>query len=230
MGHEPEDPAGPVADPGDGVHGTVGVGGELRRGSAVGVAVAQRHLMIGLNLGDDFRRRHELALAVAQGQTELIQTAGEDAGRSLLRLENAPVVPKDAAVVVGQSRFLREVVAVERGNHAQPGQRLKTVADADDQFPVVDELLQLVLKLEFHPVGEDRAGAQMVTEGEPADEAEELKLRQSPFPGDQVVEVDLFRRHARKLAGGGGLVFAVESESGDDQSLDLLFLHDDPQV
>ena len=122
---------------------------------------------------------------------------------------------------MGQRGGLGEVVAVERRNHAQTGQSLEAVANTDNEFAVIDKLLELVAQIEFDAVGENSSGTEVVTERKSADKSEKMELVQIAFSGEQIVEVDQFRGGTGKFSSGGGLFFTVQTEPGDDQHFDI---------
>ena len=64
--------------------------------------------------------------------------------RVRLEAEADPEILEGAAIVVHEGHGLVEVIAVERRQQAQFRENLESVADAHDQFPGIDELLQVV--------------------------------------------------------------------------------------
>jgi hypothetical protein len=126
---------------------------------------------------------------------------------------------------VCQSHSLGEIITVKGGNHSQTGKSLETIADTDDQFSVIDKLLQLIAEIEFDPVGENSSAAEMISEGKSADKSEEMIFIQSFFTGEQIVEMDQFGGTSGETARSSGLFFAIQTEAGDDQSFDVRFFH-----
>ena len=122
---------------------------------------------------------------------------------------------------MGQGRLLFEIFAVQRGRESETGQRLETVADADDQLAGLDELFQLLMQPEFQPVGEHGAGTEMVAERETADERQDMEFLHRPFAVQQVVQMDLFGGRAGGFERGGGFLFAIQAQTRDDQGFDF---------
>ena len=188
------------------------------------IGILDRNQVFGFKFGDKFIIGDEFAFTVAQGQTDQINTSGENAGRFRIGFKSAPVIAEDAGIVVGKRDGLVEVISIQSRNHTQTGQGLETVADTDDKFAVINKFLQLIAQIEFDSVGENGSGTQVVAERESADEAEQVVLLKFVFSGQKIVEVDKFGIGTGEGTGCGGFAFAVETESGDNESFDF-FVH-----
>ena len=124
---------------------------------------------------------------------------------------------------MGESRLLREALAVESRNQSEPGQSLESVADSDHQFAGIDELVQFLFQFEFDLVGEHGAGAQVVAEGESSDECENLEGFHRLLSGEKIVDMDQRGFCSGRVESRRRFLFTVQTDSGDDQCFDFVW-------
>ena len=98
---------------------------------------------------------------------------------------------------------------------------MESVADPDDELSVGNELFEIIGEPGLHAIGKNRSRTQVVSEGEPADECENMKFVQIPFAGEKIVQMHFFRGCAAALKRRRGFFFAVQTDTGDDQNLYL---------
>ena len=184
MRHETEDAAGDVADAGDGFGGAVGVG----------IDILECDLVVGFEGGEDFRRASdESPFAVSDGQIERWAVFRNPFAEPGDWLDASPAVFEFSGGVVGQRGGV-PIGGVELRNRAgeQAGldEDLEAVADADDEFAVVDELLERGFEMVDELVGEYFSGGDVVAVGESAGEGEDLVLLKGGWVGEQGVDVE----------------------------------------
>jgi hypothetical protein len=111
---------------------------------------------------------------------------------------------RDSRDVVGRQRGPRRaVVPVQAGQHPQARHGLEAVAHAQRQTAALEELEQRVVEPEADLVREDEARAQVVAEGEAADEGQDGVIGEARAAAlQEVEEMDALRRGPGQAEGG----------------------------
>ena len=139
-----------------------------------------------------------------------------------------PAVFVTGGVVVAQGDLAFEAVVVQGGQHAQLDQQLEAVADAQDQFAVVDEFGQRLEQggaravLEIAPAhAGGLGGAQVVTIQESAGEHKEVVIAQADFGGHDIGKMhDIGAVSTRETGSVGCFEMGIGAIAGDDESID----------
>jgi hypothetical protein len=207
MRHEAEDEAGLVADPGDGIDGTVGI-----------FAVGQWNLLLcPERFPNQVTYGYETTFTVRDGKFERFsQICGPDAAAGVW-LEADPLGHETAGGIVGQRARL------SAGTREQAGfdQDLKAIADADDRLAILDELTQGVGEVVNKLVGKDPAGGDVVAVAEAAGDGQELETVELLWVGEEGIEVKALGDGAGELERVGGFQVAVGAGGSEDQRAGL---------
>jgi hypothetical protein len=236
MGHQAEDPSRFVADPGNGVHGAVWIVRVIHlRRPAILIAVLNDHMLIcvesfqgGPVFGD------ELAFAVTDRQIKRLDASRENTWRGGVGLQIDPAIFKTAGIVEGKRCGLPEVITVEARQRSEFDQKLKAVADAQNQLPGPDEAAELVVQGFLYrrlirpnggmqyPVGAGFGRSEVVPVEKAARQIQELIIFEFFFPVEQLADVDdIHLVRAGQPAGMGRLHFAVRAVSRDNNGFDF---------
>lgn len=233
VGHQAEDPARLVADPGDRVYGAVGVRGIVRRRFPVeGVAVLQRDQSLLLETFQCGRvLRDELPFAVADGQVEAPKPPRENAGGVGIDAEINPAVLEPPRVVEDQRNGLPVIRAVQAGEHPQLDEKLEAVADAEDQLSRRDEPGELIVqplpasgdgRME-NPVRAGLGRAEVVAVQKSAGQVQEVIVVKPLGSAEELADMDdIDFVEAGEAAGVGHLHLAVRPVSRDHDRTDFL--------
>ena len=211
MGHQAEDAAGGIAEPGDGVDRTVRVVGKfLGRRAGRRINVTARHAPGGLEgVEGGFVARQELSFAVADRQVHRVESLREHARRICLKLQPHPKILKRTAVVLHQRDGRFEIIPAKSRHQSEFGHDLEAIADAHDQPAVFDKGREFLLQVMPQPVSEDMAGGHVVAERKSANEHQRAVPVQPVGRREQIVDVHQFGFSPRLFPGELRLRFAV---------------------
>ena len=115
------------------------------------------------------------------------------------------------------------VVAVKTGEKTEVDNGLKTVTNADDQFALVNEPVDIVTQVGLHLGGQKHARTMIITPAKAAPENQDMEVvqlggRAQLFPHDQFVDVNAMGFGTGRFEGVIGLIIAVQSIARKDQS------------
>jgi hypothetical protein len=226
MGHKTEKAPRLIADAGYGVRRTVGVPGISHFGLPEGfVTVLKNHLVLVVQPRQNrFVPGYQFPLPVADGKINPSQAQRKHAGRSGIRFQVDPPVFKFSGIVVGQGDGLSSVAAIKTGKQPQFHHQLKPVADAQDQFPFINETQQRIVKALFRSPDSDvqqtvcvgLGGAEIVAIDKSSGQVEKMIVVEALFPAEQFADVDdVHLVRTGKTAGMGHFPFAVRPVSRD---------------
>ena len=107
--------------------------------------------------------------------------------------------------------------ALEQRKQSHLHQDLEAVANTDNQFSSGDEFFEGPLQTESEPIGKNLPRGDIVSEGKPTGNREDVMLVQKRRGVDQVVYMDAIRLCARTPKRIGGFQIAIDSQSGKNE-------------
>ena len=114
----------------------------------------------------------------------------------------------------------REVSAIECRNQAQAGQGLHAVADANDETTGIHVTAKNVAEMSLHAVRKDSACAEMVPEGKSTDKRQNVVIEKLVGRLHEIAEMHTDNFSATGLEGRGGLNFAVQTITSNNEGAD----------
>ena len=210
MRHQPENPAGWIAHPGNVVQGPVGIERECAVGRfPVCQDISERHLMRVNKPADDRLIRIKFPLTVSYGKFHLSQPFCKNARRCRVDCQRDPVIPEISTVIERERHGPGCIIIAKTGQKPQIDKGLESVADPDYEVSLFDKFENPVPDVVFQPDRLNHPSAMIISPTETPAEHHDLKIIRAHCSVNQGIDMHTGRLGACKLKRVCGFIVTV---------------------
>src|SRR5205085_7317559 len=127
-----------------------------------------------------------------------------------------PTVLEFARIIRGERGVLLPLYACDCREDTETHQDLETVADAEDQFTIAQELAQGTLQTVTQLRGQDNPCGNVIAKREPAGNDQDVKTLELLWLSNEIAHVHTrgFPAHRGEVKGMGSFILAVDAVAG----------------